>query len=120
MGFGAAAARRALQSCQDDVEAAIEQLACDIPNQGSPSSPNSSDAAAQQQQGGGAGGGGGGAAEAVRVVGAVAVPLDADRRNSAMEIALENLVLAGGSVAVPLVIPPLPTTALPYQGAAKL
>jgi len=34
----------------------------------------------------------------------VAVPLDADRRNSAMEIALENLVLAGGSVAVPLLL----------------
>ena len=55
----------------------------------------------QQQQGGE---GGISAAEAVRAVEATRVPHGADGRLRAMEAALEQLVLAGGSVALPLLL----------------
>ena len=85
-----------IQASGGEVEAAIEMLASGL-----------SPPAVQQQQGGEGGEGGEGgvsAAEAVRAVEATRVPHGADGRLRAMEAALEQLVLAGGSVAVPLLL----------------
>ena len=103
MGFDAAAAKRALQASGGEVEAAIEMLAsgCAPPA----AQPQQS---AQQSGTGGMGGEGGeggiSAAEAVRVIEATQVPHGAEGRLRAMEAALETLVLAGGSAAVPLLL----------------
>ena len=100
MGFDAAAAKRALQASGGEVEAAIEMLASGrAPQAAQPQ------LSAQQSGTGGMGGEGGvSAAEAVRVIEATQVPHGAEGRLRAMEAALETLVLAGGSAAVPLLL----------------
>lgn len=96
MGFEAQAARGALVATGNDVEAAVEML-----------SSGEAPLPAQQQSSGQASvseGAVAGAAEAVRVVEATSVPGSGDGLRRAMEAALEQLVLAGGSVAVPLLL----------------
>ena len=85
------------QASGGEVEAAIEMLASGF----SPPAAQQQQQPQPQQQGGE---GGISAAEAVRAVEATRVPHGADGRLRAMEAALEQLVLAGGSVALPLLL----------------
>ena len=100
MGFDAAAAKRALQASGGEVEAAIEMLASGR----APPAAQPQQSAQQSGTGGECGEGGMSAAEAVRVIEATQVPHGAEGRLRAMEAALETLVLAGGSAAVPLLL----------------
>ena len=93
------------QASGGEVEAAIEMLASGFSPpaaQQQQQQPQQPPQQQQQQQQGGEGGIS--AAEAVRAVEATRVPHGADGRLRAMEAALEQLVLAGGSVAVPLLL----------------
>jgi len=92
MGFEAAAARRALVATGNEVEAAIELL-----SSGTPMAVETTPIPTQQPAAAD------GVQEALRVVQATTAPSDEGLRR-AMEASLEQLVLAGGSIAVPLLL----------------